>query len=259
MFGDFSCSGAGCNKAERDGIDFRWISENFLFLYFPVPVRVGDETTAPNAALIYAPKQLRDYGSCGNFSNSYCTFTLSSEIFDDFRIKTNTIFYPDNYDRINKLLKKITDERNNSRPEAENMLFGLVMQLLAEAKRGQLPPDAVYGGKKGARARFEEIRDEYLSDLTNTPNIDDIIEKEYFSRSQFYRLYKQFFGTTPKNDLLNARLDCAKDLLIKTELSTAEIAELSGFKTQLGLYRAFRSRADCTVAQWRAEHSSMQP
>ncbi len=252
MFGDFSCLGAGYNKAEYDGISFRWTAENFLFLCFPVPVRVGNEITAPNAVLLYAPNQLRDYGSCGGFVNSYCTFTLSKEIFDNFRIKTNTVFYPNNCEAINKLLKKITNEKIGSRAEGENMLFGLIIQLLAETARGQLLPQEVCGNAKRLRERFEEIREEYLSDLANPPCIDDLIGREYFSRSQFYRLYKRFFGTTPKSDLLNARLDYAKDLFLKTELSTAEIAALSGFKTPPSLYRSFRRRAGCTVTQWKA-------
>lgn len=256
MFGEFSCSGAGYNKSERDNISFRWVGESYLLLYFSSPARVGDEIARPNAVLLYGPGQLRDYGSCGGFVNSYCTFFVSEEIFQSFEIKTGTVFYPENYDAINKLFRKITDEKNNSRAVGENMLLGLVLQLLAETSRGQQSAETAYGGKElRLRRRFEELREEYLSDLINPPDIEEIIGGEYFSRSQFYRLYKRFFGTTPKSDLLDARLDCAKDLLIKTRLTTAEIAAISGFGTPLNLYRSFKGRAGCTVGEWKAANA----
>lgn len=257
MFGEFSCSGAGYNKAEPDNISFRWVGQSYLVLYFSSPARVGTEIISPNAVLLYGPGELRDYGSCGGFVNSYCTFFISREIFQNFNIKTGAVFHPENYDAVNKLLRKITDEKNNSRISCENMLLGLIFQLLSEVSRGQQSAECGLGGKTlRLRKRFEELREEYLSDLINPPDIQEIINGEYFSRSQFYRLYNRFFGTTPKSDLLDARIDCAKDLLRKTELTTAEIAAISGFGTPLNLYRSFKARTGCTVGEWKASISN---
>ena len=208
--------------------------------------------TAPNAMLVYGPNETRDYGSCGGFVNSYCTFSLPAESFDGFGLKTGTVFYPDNFSTINKLLKKITEERAFSRPLSESMIYALILQLLAETARGQISAEEPRAGKEQQRKRrFEEIREEYLSDLVNPPEIKELISEEFFSPSQFYRLYKKYFSVTPNEDLLRARLDYAKDLMLKTELSTAEIAAMTGFKTPLNLYRCFGKRSDCTLKEWK--------
>lgn len=249
---EFSCLGAGYNKAEYDGINFRWVSDNYLYLFFSSPARVGTRITEPNAVLIYAPSEQRDYGSCGGFVNSYCTFEMPRELFDEFGIRTNTVFRPENWSAINKLLKKINDEKTNSRPMGEYALLGLTLQLLAETKRGQRASVGIMADREQQRRRrFEEIREELLSDLVNPPDINSLIAGEFFSTSQFYRLYKKFFNISPNEDLLRARLDYAKDLMMKTELSTAEIASMSGFKNPLNLYRCFGRRSDCTVKQWK--------
>ena len=252
MHSDFVCVGAGCNKPEHDGINFRWTGTNYLLLYFSSPARVGKKRTEPNAVLLYTPGELRDYGSCGNFVNSYCTFEMPQELFARFGLRSNTVFYPENWSLINKLLRKISDEKNNLRPMGDLMLQGLMLQLLSELSRGQSQPGGIRAGKEQQqRRRFEEIREEYLSDLVNPPDINDMINSEFFSTSQFYRLYKRFFGISPNEDLLRSRMEYAKELMIKTELSTAEIAALSGFKTPLNLYRCFGKRSDCTVKEWK--------
>lgn len=253
MYDGFKCTGAGYNEAEHDGIDFRWTDDKrYLLLYFSSPVRVGKKITEPNAVLLYAPGEMRDYGSCGNFVNSYCTFEAESELVDRFALKTDAVFYPENWSIINKLLRKVTDEKNNARPLQDYMVAGLLLQLLSELSRGQTVTTGARADKEQQRRRrFEEIREEYLSDLANTPDINDIIANEFFSTSQFYRLYKKFFGVSPNEDLLRARMEYAKDLMIKTELSTAEIATLAGFKNSLNLYRCFGKRSDYTVKQWK--------
>lgn len=253
----FSCLGAGYNKSEYDGISFHWVGESYLLLHFLSAARVGSEITHPGGVMLYAPGELRDYGSCGGFVNSYCTFNISREIMDLCPIRTGEVFYPENTDTINRLLKKIADEQANSRPAGDCMLLGLMVQLLAQLSRAQLTALGPGSGKETKlRRRFEKLREEYLSDLANPPDIDELINREYFSRAQFYRLYKRFFGSSPKSDLLAARLSSAKDLLIKTRLSTAEVAALSGFGSPLALYRAFKAHSDCTVKEWRAAHES---
>ncbi|MCH5187915.1 MAG: helix-turn-helix transcriptional regulator [Oscillospiraceae bacterium] len=253
MYDGLNCIGAGYNKAEYDGINFRWVDDKrYLLLYFSSPVRVGKNITEPNAVLLYAPGEMRDYGSCGNFVNSYCTFEVDKALINKFMLKTNTLFYPENWSAINKLLRKVTDENNNTRPVRDYMITGLLLQLLSELSRGQTVHVGARADKEQQRRRrFEEIREEYLSDLANPPDINDIIASEFFSTSQFYRLYKKFFGVSPNEDLLRARMEYAKDLMIKTELSTSEIATMAGFKNSLNLYRCFGKRSEYTVKQWK--------
>lgn len=48
-------------------------------------------------------------------------------------------------------------------------------------------------------------------------------------KSQFYSYYKQFFSSTPHSDLIEVRLDKAKNLLTNQALSIGQTAEICGF------------------------------
>lgn len=66
-------------------------------------------------------------------------------------------------------------------------------------------------------------------------------------RHRFLRIY----GESPNQMLLRTRIETAKDLLVRTDRSMAEIARATGYTRQHELARAFHRVVGCTPTAWR--------
>ena len=68
----------------------------------------------------------------------------------------------------------------------------------------------------------------------------------HLSVSRFAVLYAEFFGASPVQELIRARLDKACWLLMSANLSVADIARESGFENIHYFSRLFHRRVGCT-------------
>ena len=66
----------------------------------------------------------------------------------------------------------------------------------------------------------------------------------------FYYYYKKFFYTSPKEELLQARIDRAKYLLTNRKLRINEVAEQSGFKNIYHFTRYFKKECGMTPSKY---------
>ncbi|MGB0965353.1 MAG: GlxA family transcriptional regulator [Litorivicinus sp.] len=67
-------------------------------------------------------------------------------------------------------------------------------------------------------------------------------------------VFKKHVGMTPGRYYLEMRLRMAKDMLNQTDLSLANIALATGFKTQSHFSRSFRSKYHVSASDWRKQH-----
>lgn len=65
------------------------------------------------------------------------------------------------------------------------------------------------------------------------------------------RLFKEVTGETPVNYLINLRLEASLKLLSSTELSIAEIADLTGFGSAAYMTRVFQQKLNTTPGKYR--------
>ena len=71
-------------------------------------------------------------------------------------------------------------------------------------------------------------------------NLAQLSDMTGYSESRFCVLYNSFFGTTPIDDLLNARIEKAKSMLSYSGMSVTEIAEKCGFSSVHYFSRKFK-------------------
>ena len=62
---------------------------------------------------------------------------------------------------------------------------------------------------------------------------------------------QKFFQSTPHADLLQIRMDKAKNLLTNEALTVQQIAQMCGFSDFSHFSRYFRKQAGCSPLQWR--------
>ena len=72
-----------------------------------------------------------------------------------------------------------------------------------------------------------------------------------WKKASFYSYYKQFFSSTPHSDLIEVRLDKAKNLLTNQDQTIEAIAKQCGFTDTKYFYRIFKKEEHITPSEYR--------
>lgn len=82
-------------------------------------------------------------------------------------------------------------------------------------------------------------------------NVDEMAHTIGISRSHLQRLYRQLFSVSIKNDVINFRIQRAKQLLLHTNIRVQEVAEMCGYNNDHHFMRQFKEKVGLTPAQFR--------
>jgi LacI family transcriptional regulator len=74
------------------------------------------------------------------------------------------------------------------------------------------------------------------------------------SRRWLEQEFRRVLGRSPHEELLEARLETARRLLVQTDLTTAEVARDSGLTSAAYLANVFRRELHCTPIEFRRRH-----
>ena len=87
--------------------------------------------------------------------------------------------------------------------------------------------------------------------------VGDVARHAGLSRRVLERRFTQILSRTPAQEIRRVKLDCAKQLLIKTELSIPDIAETAGFGSPEYLAYVFRSHEKMTPLAYRKKNRQL--
>lgn len=102
------------------------------------------------------------------------------------------------------------------------------------------------------RQATEYIRHNYAYDI----KIQDIAHSLGIDRSYLYKLFSRELDTSPRQFLIDYRLNMAKHLLSSTTLHITEIANSCGFTDSASFCRHFRAQFSITPSQFRRERGN---
>ena len=111
-----------------------------LFLLLKTPMKVYQENgiliTGENACILYTPGQMQHYQAVQKFRNSYLHFVAQENPAEYFQLPQNQIFYPQNPEEIEEIIRKLQQEYITRSSHTEAMQSALICQLLVTAARG---------------------------------------------------------------------------------------------------------------------------
>ena len=125
--------------------------------------------------------------------------------------------------------------------------------LLAEASRL-----VTQKKKSGIPENTEKLR--YLLDnsLGERFSLTAFAAAQHCTESALIRSFKQYYGTTPHEYLMESKIQEAANYLLYTGLSIKEIAATLAFSDQYHFSNTFKSRRGCSPTEFRQEHVSDQ-
>ena len=99
---------------------------------------------------------------------------------------------------------------------------------------------------------FHDLRVRLWQTVGHSWSVDEMSAAVALSESRFLHLYRKFFGVSPVDDLIAARLERAKGLLAGSGATISEIADRCGFSDLYYFSRTFRKRVGATPTEYRS-------
>lgn len=205
----------------------------------------------PGACILYTPGYYQHYQAENEFFNSYVHFFCNQKDLKDYHIRTNTIFYPDNVEDLNWLLKKIYQEFINKMSKSEQMIANYIHQLLIILHRGQLQETIPSDQRLNIYPELLSLREQMLTSCEQPWTVEQLCNILNIGKSQLYKYYEQFFHSSPKEDLIQARIQKAKYLLSNEAVMIKQAAFESGFHNICHFNRLFKIQCGCTPGEYR--------
>ena len=131
--------------------------------------------------------------------------------------------------------------------------FCLAFDQLEEKMK--LMPQNEDGGKAPENPQLYRqlllIREEMQQHPEADWNVQKLCERTHVSRSYLQRMYKCYFGKSIFGELIDFRLQKARELLSSTEYPISQIAELCGYETYAHFAKQFKAQEGVTPSAFR--------
>jgi len=143
--------------------------------------------------------------------------------------------------RLMQLVQMVGEEYEHPQPGSTYMLSRLVEMLLVEAMRWSAARRAPPGLLRGlGDARLAMALKHLHARIEHPWTVDELAKAAALSRSNFFARFTRTVGLPPMAYLLTWRMEIAKDLLRRDELTIAEIADRIGYGSTSAFSVAFR-------------------
>lgn len=158
-------------------------------------------------------------------------FYLDDKISNDVK----SFFSADKHNAILPFIDQIINEYKNKFYNYENVICSTIMQLLTTIIRKN----------KNQLNTNDEIADvkNYIDEYFTTDiSIADLAKLSCYSEDHFSLKFKSIYHTSPKNYIIDKRMELAKKLITSTSLSLSEIALRCGYKEYVQFSLIFKKK-----------------
>lgn len=231
---------------------------NFFHFFGPVDIPVNGELvrTKPNACIISRPMQPRGFAF---FEDSYMNWTHNdvsiAPLIEQYGLPVGEVFYPRNPNFISDIFRKIHREFYSDNPYRERLLDAYMEELLIKLARSIRQEGLATMVDTPEGKRLQELRWQILSQPERNWSVEEMAKQVSLSPSRFHAVYKTMFGSSPVKDLIHAKVDFAKSMLLLDEYATLPaVAEKLGYRSQYHFIRQFKSVTGVTPGTYRKEN-----
>ena len=228
----------------------------YNLFHFPTPVdlEINGEIirTRPNACVFSAPMAPRGFHFFENTRMNWIhAYREIEPLLETYEIPLNCLFYPKNPGFISDIIRKMRLEILADNPYREDMLDSYARELLINLSRA-ITGNAIPEISSAEQKKMHRLRWQVLSEPEKKWTVTDMAELASLSPSRFHAVYKAMFGTSPMKDVINAKIDSAKTLLLMDENPTlSEVAERLGYKNQQHFIGQFKAVTGMTPGAYR--------
>ena len=210
-------------------------SPHYLLLCFHTPffcILNGERVEgAPGDCLLHRPGAPAIHGPLTDgtsFINDWCYFTADEADLCALELPFDTLVPMGRADIFSMPLGDILKEKANHDLYSERLIADTLHRMLVTVKRATKEKNRE---DPSLYLQFSRARTRFLSRCGEKWTLERMAEPLGYSVSRFCALYTEFFGKSPMNDLLDTRLETAKQLLELRVYKVEDVARLCGFSS----------------------------
>ncbi len=231
--------------------------DSYTFIHFLTPVRLRTQgaeiSVRAGGCIFFAPDTPQFFQSDSDVIHNWAHFDKRlSEKLTLYNIPTDQILYPKDVGFISDIFRKLEIENFSENEHKDTLCAALSEEFLirfSRALHGETPLPLT---DRAERKRLRELRQYILSHPEQKWSVSKIADKVPLSPSRFHAVYKSLFGTSPMQDVIEAKISYAKSLLLANHrLSLPEVAEKLGYNDQYHFIRQFKAVTGETPGQYR--------
>lgn len=232
------------------------VQKYYNFFHFPTPIEIEADgkrfMTKPNACIFSKPKAPRGFYFVEDTTMNWIhAYTEIEPLLEKYDIPLNTVFYPRNTGFISDIFRKMKIEILTKETHYGDILDGYAMQflvLLSRSIHAQQLPEL----NSADQSRLYRTRWQVLSNAEKRWTVEEMAAMASLSPSRFHALYKALFGSTPMQDVIQAKMDLAKTiLLLESKPTLSEVAERLGYKNTQHFIVQFKAATGMTPGVYR--------
>jgi len=233
----------------------------YTFLHFQTPVVItldGKAVSAqPGACIFYAPGVPQFFHAPVPLIHNWIhvDHTLSQSL-RAYGIPENQILYPGETDFISELLQKIEAEHFSDNPHKAQLTDAYLesfLILFSRALKSCAPAPVI---RETEKLQMRAVRKAILSQPEKRWTVAQMAGMAAMSTSRFHVTYKAYFGTSPMQDVIEAKLRYAMTLLTtQKDLSVSQIAQLLGYNNEYHFIRLFKNATGLPPGAYRKQHT----
>lgn len=185
----------------------------------------------PGDCLLHRPGSPSIHGPLTDdtsFVNDWCYFMAEEEDLKGLDLPFDTLVPMGRADifgaPIAEILKEKTHGDDYSRRLVADTLYRMLVTVKRATKEKNREDPSLY-------LQFSRARTRFLYRCGEKWTLERMAEPLGYSVSRFCALYAEFFGNSPMNDLLDMRLEMAKQLLELGVYKVEDVARLCGFSS----------------------------
>lgn len=233
--------------------------ENYTFLHFFNSVDLLSEgkivKTEPHGFIIYDIDAPQYFLSRPPLLHDWMHFVGDAgKILRENGIEFNKLYYPAQSQFITELVREIETEFYGTKQNSQELMHLKFQELMIKLGRSVSSEHDTDVGEQ-ARKQLQTLRGKMFMALGEKWTVARMAKELGLSESRFYGLYKACYGISPTADLIEVRINSAKNMLSFGKHSVEWISRKLGYENTTHFIRQFKARTGQSPTAYRKSHN----
>lgn len=250
-----------------DGTAMQQVNEKFYYIkrgdVFVLADGVSHIFTEPHdlhiCNIMFQPEQLTDRNyDLRKLPGFHALFVIEPYLAQNSTFKSHLKLEFQEFDDVQKIIHCMFQEYQGEKPGYQEAVMSYFRLLVTQLSRYYEPPaeGQKLSGSLGIATSISYMEENFRKDCT----VEELAQLSHMSSRHFTRLFSATYHTTPKNYMLQLRLQYACKLLEQPSgsLSITQIAYDSGFNNSNYFTRLFHKVFHMTPGEYRRQISEQQ-
>lgn len=221
----------------------------FLHFYNSVEIHLNGRMvrTRPHACILFAPGTPQKFCSAAPLIHDWFHFSTAKPL---PMICCDTLYYPADTAFVTAIVRELETEMSAEKTDYALLLSLKVQELFIKVARGASgeSPAPIKGN---TAKQLKSLRQQILTHLSENWTVERMADLVHLSPSRFHSVYRSFYGRSPTEDLICARIEAAKTALLHSDESLSDIAERLGYTNVTHFSRQFSARVGTPPGAYR--------